>query len=83
VYQNSTILLFRPRTRNDPEGHQRKGFKQSGSSSMFTKAHEPTFRRAVKEAGLNHTSLNSQHKEHDSWVHQNEPEAATEKAKTL
>jgi heterodisulfide reductase subunit A len=46
--------------------------------------HEPTFRRCIKEAGLNPFLFEFANiREHDSWVHMNEPEAATEKAKDL
>ena len=46
--------------------------------------HEPTFRRCVEEAGLNRYLFEFANlREHDSWVHMNEPEAATEKAKDL
>lgn len=46
--------------------------------------HEPTFRRCVEEAGLNKFLFEFANlREHDSWVHMSEPEAATEKAKDL
>ena len=46
--------------------------------------HEPTFRRCVEEAGLNKFLFEFANlREHDSWVHMAEPEAATEKAKDL
>ena len=46
--------------------------------------HEPTFRRGVREAGLNQFLFEFANlREHDSWVHMGEPEAATEKAKDL
>ena len=46
--------------------------------------HEPTFRRCVEEAGLNKFLFEFANlREQDSWVHMNEPEAATEKAKDL
>jgi len=46
--------------------------------------HEPTFRRCVREAGLNQFLFEFANiREHDSWVHMSEPEAATEKAKDL
>lgn len=46
--------------------------------------HEPTFRRCVEEAGLNQFLFEFANlREQDSWVHMNEPEAATEKAKDL
>lgn len=46
--------------------------------------HEPTFRRCVREAGLNQFLFEFANlREQDSWVHMNEPEKATEKAKDL
>ncbi len=46
--------------------------------------HEPTFRRCIREAGLNQFLFEFANiREHDSWVHMDEPEAATEKAKDL
>ena len=46
--------------------------------------HEPTFRRCIREAGLNQFLFEFANiREHDSWVHMGEPEEATEKAKDL
>ncbi|MDO5835070.1 MAG: CoB--CoM heterodisulfide reductase iron-sulfur subunit A family protein [Methanobacterium sp.] len=46
--------------------------------------HEPTFRRCIREAGLNQFLFEFANiREHDSWVHMDEPEPATEKAKDL
>ncbi len=46
------------------------------------KLHEPTFRSAAEGAGLNPYLVEMANiREQASWVHQNEPEAATEKAK--
>nr|WP_048060534.1 CoB--CoM heterodisulfide reductase iron-sulfur subunit A family protein [Methanothermus fervidus] len=46
--------------------------------------HEPTFRRCVEEAGLNPFLFEFANiREQDSWVHMDDPEAATEKAKDL
>ncbi len=43
--------------------------------------HEPTFRQAMREAGLNPFVLEIANiREHNSWIHADEPEAATEKA---
>ena len=45
------------------------------------KLHEPTFRNACREAGVNPYLFEMANiREQGSWVHQNEPEAATEKA---
>jgi heterodisulfide reductase subunit A len=46
------------------------------------KLHEPTFRTAAKSIGLNPYLVEMANiREHGSWVHQNEPEAATQQAK--
>lgn len=46
--------------------------------------HEPTFRACIAEAGLNPFLFQMANiREHDSWVHSHEKEAATEKAKEL
>ena len=46
--------------------------------------HEDTFRKAVKAAGLNpYLCIMANIREHVSWVHRGDPEAATEKAKDL
>ncbi len=43
--------------------------------------HEPTFRQAMREAGLNPYMLEIANiREHVSWIHSDEPEKATEKA---
>jgi heterodisulfide reductase subunit A len=66
-----------------------KDIKEQGLNRVVVAAcsprlHEPTFRRAVEEAGLNPYLFEFANlREHDSWVHQNEPVAATEKAKDL
>ncbi len=46
--------------------------------------HEPTFRAAVAEAGLNPFLMEMANiREQDTWVHSHEPEAALQKAKDL
>jgi len=43
--------------------------------------HEPTFRQTMREAGLNPFLLEMANiREHNSWIHPDDPEAATEKA---
>lgn len=44
--------------------------------------HEPTFRRVVREAGLNQFLFEQSNiREHDTWVHMRQPEKATQIAK--
>jgi len=53
-------------------------------ASCSPRLHEPTFRRACEEAGLNKYFFEMANiREHCSWVHLYEKEAATEKAKDL
>ncbi len=53
-------------------------------ASCTPKIHEPTFRNCVAEAGLNPYLFEMANiREHVSWVHQTEKEAATQKAKDI
>jgi heterodisulfide reductase subunit A len=53
-------------------------------ASCTPKIHEPTFRECVADAGLNPYLFEMVNiREHCSWVHQNEKQLATEKAKDL
>lgn len=53
-------------------------------ASCTPKIHEPTFRACVADAGLNPYLMEMANiREHCSWVHISEKEAATEKAKDL
>jgi heterodisulfide reductase subunit A len=53
-------------------------------ASCSPRLHEPTFRRACEEAGLNRYLFEMANiREHCSWVHLYEQEKATEKAKDL
>jgi heterodisulfide reductase subunit A len=53
-------------------------------ASCTPKIHEPTFRQCVADAGLNPYLYEMANiREHCSWVHQNDKEAATLKAKDL
>jgi heterodisulfide reductase subunit A len=50
-------------------------------ASCSPRLHEPTFRRMLQDAGINPYLLDMANiREHCSWVHMNEPGAATEKA---
>jgi heterodisulfide reductase subunit A-like polyferredoxin len=53
-------------------------------ASCTPRTHEPLFRKTLRQAGLNPYLFELANiREQDSWVHQAEPEAATEKAKDL
>lgn len=61
-----------------------EGLNRVVIASCTPRTHEPLFKRAVKEAGLNPYLLEFVSiREQSSWVHMNEPEAATQKAKEL
>mgnify|MGYP000980200152 CR=1 FL=1 len=48
------------------------------------RTHEPLFQETIREAGLNRYLFELANiRDQDSWVHQNEPEKATQKAKDL
>ena len=53
-------------------------------ASCSPRLHEPTFRNCVAEAGLNPYLLEMANiREHCSWVHADNPDAATQKAKDI
>ena len=53
-------------------------------ASCSPRTHEPLFQETIREAGLNKYLFEMANiRDQDSWVHQNEPEKATEKAKDL
>jgi heterodisulfide reductase subunit A-like polyferredoxin len=53
-------------------------------ASCTPRTHEPLFQKTMKESGLNEYLFDlTSTREHCSWVHKNEPENATEKAKHL
>ncbi len=53
-------------------------------ASCSPRLHEPTFRQMVKDVGINPFLMEMANlREHCSWVHMNDPEAATQKAVDL
>ncbi|MFH1486021.1 MAG: FAD-dependent oxidoreductase [Chloroflexota bacterium] len=53
-------------------------------ASCSPRLHEPTFRNCVGEAGLNAYLVEMANiREHCSWVHSSDPEAATRKARSI
>ena len=53
-------------------------------ASCSPRTHEPLFQETIREAGLNRYLFEMANiRDHCSWVHMNEPQAATEKAKGL
>ena len=63
---------------------QELGLDRIVVASCSPRLHEPTFRHMMHEAGLNPYLLEMTNlREQCSWVHMNEPEAATRKAEDL
>jgi heterodisulfide reductase subunit A len=61
-----------------------KGLNRVVVAACTPRTHEPTFRATLKEAGLNQYYFEMANiREHCSWVHSREKEAATEKARDL
>ncbi len=53
-------------------------------ASCTPRTHEPLFQNTIREVGLNPYLFDlTSTREHCSWVHRNEPEKATEKAKNM
>ena len=63
---------------------QEQGLERVVVASCSPRLHEPTFRNMMKQSGLNPYLLEMANiREQCSWVHMNEPGAATEKAVDL
>jgi heterodisulfide reductase subunit A len=61
-----------------------KGLNRVVVAACTPRTHEPTFRDTLKEAGINQYYYEMANiREHCSWVHSKEKDAATEKAKDL
>ncbi|MFV2015179.1 MAG: methyl-viologen-reducing hydrogenase subunit delta, partial [Candidatus Heimdallarchaeota archaeon] len=61
-----------------------KGINRLVVAACSPKTHQDTFKRAVAKAGLNKYLIEmSNIRNHNSWVHKKEPEAATVKAKDM
>ncbi len=66
------------------EDIKKHGLNRVIVASCSPRMHEPTFRRVVEEGGLNPYLFEMTNiREHCSWVHPDEPERATKKAKDL
>lgn len=67
--------------KDDIEEH---GLNRIVVAACSPRMHEPTFRTATAEGGLNPFFFEQANiREHDSWVHMKNPEKATEKARDL
>ena len=63
---------------------KKHGLNRVVVASCTPRTHEPLFRNTLRDAGLNPYLFELANiREQDSWVHQTEPEAATDKAKEL
>jgi heterodisulfide reductase subunit A len=66
------------------ENIKKQGLNRVVVASCTPRTHEPLFRSACREAGLNHYLFEMANiREHCSWVHKLQPQRATEKAKDL
>ncbi|MFX1481671.1 MAG: hydrogenase iron-sulfur subunit [Promethearchaeota archaeon] len=73
-----------PGQREIEEAIKTHGLNRVVVASCSPTMHEDTFRKAVKSAGLNpYLCIMANIREHVSWVHRDDPEAATQKAKDL
>ena len=61
-----------------------KGINRVVVASCSTRTHEPLFQETIREAGLNKYLFEMANiRDQNTWVHMNEPDKATEKAKDL
>jgi len=66
------------------ESIKEKGLNRVVVAACTPRTHEPLFRDTLREAGINQYLFEFANiREHCSWVHSREPEAATQKAKDL
>ncbi|MFW9982956.1 MAG: disulfide reductase, partial [Candidatus Thorarchaeota archaeon] len=73
-----------PGQREIEEAIKEHGLNRVVVASCSPTMHEDTFRKAVKAAGLNpYLCIMANIREHVSWVHRDDPVAATQKAKDL
>jgi len=71
-------------TKEIADAIKEKGLNRVVVAACTPRTHEPTFRSTLREAGLNQYYFEMANiREHCSWVHPREKEAATEKAKDL
>ncbi len=63
---------------------RREGLNRVVVASCTPRTHEPLFQETLRNAGINKYLFEMANiRDQDSWVHQKEPEAATQKAKDL
>jgi heterodisulfide reductase subunit A len=79
---NNTYSCSDPGQKGIQEKIQEHGINRVVVAACSPKLHEPTFRNALDEVGLNPYLFEMANiREQGSWVHQNEPEEATEQAR--
>jgi len=82
--QVNTYTCADPGQREIQEAITEHGLNRVVVVSCSPTMHEDTFRKTVREAGLNpYLCIMANVREHVSWVHQHDPAAATQKAKDL
>jgi heterodisulfide reductase subunit A len=84
VAQDISYACSEPGQAAIKEDIHKHGLNRIVVASCSPRLHEPTFRQMVESVGINPYLLDMANlREHCSWVHMNEPEAATEKAVDL
>jgi len=84
IARHSTYLCSDAGQKKIQEDIEKLGLDGIVVASCSPRMHEETFRNAISAAGLNPYLLEMINiREQDSWVHNEEPEKATEKAKIL
>jgi heterodisulfide reductase subunit A len=82
--QVNTYTCADPGQREIQQAIAQHGLNRIVVASCSPTMHEDTFRKTVKAAGLNpYLCIMTNIREHVSWVHQHEPESATQKAMDL
>jgi len=84
IARNYTYMCSEPGQRMIKDDIKSHNLDRVVIATCSPRMHEETFRRTVADAGLNPYLLEIVNlREHVSWVHSEEPEKATEKAKDL
>ncbi|MHA2252546.1 MAG: FAD-dependent oxidoreductase [Candidatus Kariarchaeaceae archaeon] len=84
VATDSIFTCSAPGQSTIKENIQNQNLNRVVVAACSPQMHEPTFRKTVKEAGLNPYLFEMANiREHSSWVHPKEPKLATEKAKDI
>jgi heterodisulfide reductase subunit A len=84
VSKDNKYMCSAPGQQEIKDDIKNEGINRVVVACCSPRMHEPTFRLAAKEGGINPYLVDIANiREHCSWVHMREPEKATEKAKDL